>query len=138
MKIKIDLQPLIKLENGLNNLPKSIADEYGENARNIFSKKVYVGTEDVSDESSSIVARGFTMPFEEYGAGILAISDTVGDVVVGEDTWSVEHKQQYHKWGYWVHNGQTYYYVMPKYAMHDTVTKLRSEAGRWAERYFNQ
>lgn len=136
MKAKFDFKTLAKLNKDLESFPQDLMAETSSFTRNIYSNQVYVGVEKPTEDSYSIVAKGFTMPFEEYGAGSMAIAGQVGGVVVGEDTWSIEHKQQYHKWGFWVHNGVKYYYVMPKYAMHKTVTKLKNETGSKAERYF--
>lgn len=139
MKAKVDYGLLNSLQEALAELPKAVAEEGRDNAhREYQTNSVYVGTEKNGDTSEYIVAKGFTMPFEEYGAGILAIADVVDGVVVGEDTWSVKHKQEYHRWGYWTHNGQTYYYIRPKYAMHRTVTHLKTSATKVAMNHFRR
>ena len=137
VKARIDYATLEKLNSQLQSFTKDLAEDAASNARSIYSSKVYVGVENATDDRASVVARGFTMPFEEYGAGMMAIPDVVDGVVVGEDTWSVEHKQQYHRWGFWTHNGVTYSYIMPKYAMHDTVRMLQTQTNAKATRYFN-
>lgn len=135
MKCDVNLMPLLKLKYQLEDFAGAVANNGADNARSIYSNKVYVGVEK-GENSYTIVSKGFTMPFEEYGAGSMAIAGRVGGVVVGEDTWSREHKQEYHRWGYWTHNGQRYYFILPKYAMHKTVTKLKNETMMYAKRYF--
>ena len=136
MSVRIDYGYLKQLQDKVESFGSYLADDSASYCRKTYdNNKVYVAA-DCTEKGFTITAKGFEMPFEEYGAGALAITDVVGGVVVGEDTWSVEHKQEYHRWGLWKHNGKVYYYKRPKYAMHKTVERLQRDAVKNAMRYF--
>jgi len=53
----------------------------------------------VSQSQCEVIASGSDVLFMEYGTGVNAITDESGNY--GSDSWSVDHEQEFHKYGSW-------------------------------------